>query len=112
MKILLDENVPKKLRFRLKSRLGVTEVQTVRDMGWTGRKNGELLGLLTLNGFNLLITIDKSLYKQQNLDNFSVTVVVLNVKTTRYEDIQPIFNQLFDTILSPPPGKVVILTPQ
>lgn len=111
MKILLDENVPKKLRFRLKSRPGVTDVQTVRDMGWNGRKNGELLGLLTLNGFNLLITIDKSLYKQQNLDNFPVTVVVLNVKTTKYEDIQPIFSQLFNTILSPPPGKVIILTP-
>ena len=80
-------------------------------MGWTGRKNGELLGLLTLNGFNLLITIDKSLYKQQNLDNFSVTVVMLNVKTTKYEDIQPIFGQLFNTILSPPPGKVITLTP-
>jgi hypothetical protein len=94
MKILLDENMPKKVRFRLLERPCVTEVKTVREMEWNGRKNGELLGLLTLHGFTVFITIDKSLYKQQNLNKFSITVIVLNVKTTKYEDIQPTFGQL------------------
>ncbi|WP_299288121.1 hypothetical protein [uncultured Mucilaginibacter sp.] len=45
MKILLDENLPKKL----KADFGTEhEVKTVRDMGWLGKKNGELLGLIVL----------------------------------------------------------------
>ena len=45
MKILLDENLPKKL----KADFGTEhEVKMVRDMGWLGKKNGELLGLIVL----------------------------------------------------------------
>lgn len=42
MKILLDENLPK----QLKTDFGPDyDVKTVRDIGWLGKKNGELLGL-------------------------------------------------------------------
>ena len=45
MKILLDENLPK----QLKADFGPDyDVRTVRDMGWMGKKNGELWGLLFL----------------------------------------------------------------
>ncbi len=43
MKILLDENLPKKLKVDFGTE---HEVKTVRDMGWLGKKNGELLGLI------------------------------------------------------------------
>jgi hypothetical protein len=49
MKILLDENLPRKL----KSDFGAGyEVHTVRGMAWLGKKNGELLGLMVFNGFD------------------------------------------------------------
>lgn len=48
MKILLDENIPRRLRFRIQGRTGITEVKTIKEMGWNGKTNGELLGLLTL----------------------------------------------------------------
>lgn len=111
MRILLDENLPKRLRFRLVSRIGISDVKTVREMNWNGRKNGELLGLLTFNGFEVLITADKSLYKQQNLDKFAVTVIVLNVRTTKYQDIQPILPKLYDLLDNLPIGKVIIIDP-
>ena len=48
MKILIDENLP----LKLKSGFGEPhEVYTVREMQWLGKKNGELLGLMTLEGF-------------------------------------------------------------
>ena len=54
MKILLDESLPLKLR----SDFGVEhEVLTVRDKGWLGKKNGELLKLMLEDGFELFITI-------------------------------------------------------
>lgn len=80
-------------------------------MGWNGKTNGELLGLLTLDGFEVLITLDKSLYQQQNLKNFSVTVILLRVKTNKYEDIQPLLPKVFDSIRERPEGKLIILIP-
>jgi predicted nuclease of predicted toxin-antitoxin system len=42
MKLLLDENLPK----RLKVDLMEFEVYTVSDNGWAGKKNGELMKLM------------------------------------------------------------------
>jgi hypothetical protein len=57
MKILLDENLPKKL----KPEFSVDdEVFTAQRKNWNGKKNGELLGLMTLEGFDTFITIDKT----------------------------------------------------
>lgn len=111
MKILLDENIPKRLRFRVQGRTGIAEVKTINEMGWNGKTNGELLLLLTSNGFNVLITLDKSLYQQQNLTNFSVTVILLRVKTNKYEDIQPVLPQLFDSLRERPEGKLIVIQP-
>ncbi len=46
MKILLDENID--VRFK-KSFIGQYDVFTVKDMGWNGIKNGQLLLLLKQN---------------------------------------------------------------
>ena len=45
MRILLDENIPTKLKLDFGNEY---EVKTVRDMNWLGKKNGELLGLASL----------------------------------------------------------------
>ena len=111
MKILLDENVPKRLRFRIQERPGITEVKTIREMGWNGKSNGELLRLLTGNEFEVLITLDKGLYQQQNLTNFSVTVVLLRVKASNYDDIRPVVAKLYTALLERPAGKLIIVEP-
>ena len=64
MKILLDESVPRKLAYDFPKE---HEVKTVRDMSWLGKKNGELLKLLVENNFDALLTFDKNLQHQQNL---------------------------------------------
>ncbi len=74
MKILLDECVTK----HLKPHLTDHEVLTVREMQWSGIKNGKLMILCEEHGFDILLTIDKNLQYQQNLDKFSVIIVVLN----------------------------------
>ena len=42
MKILRDENVPTKVKYAFGEGF---ETYTVKNMGWLGKKNGELLGL-------------------------------------------------------------------
>jgi len=53
MKILLDESLPKRLKKDLKEH----HVKTVPEMGWQGKKNGELLKLM-LDHFDVFITAD------------------------------------------------------
>lgn len=65
MRLLLDENLPK----RLKQEFEEHEVYTVADKGWTGVSNGKLLELLTENKFDALLTFDKNLSYQQNFQN-------------------------------------------
>lgn len=83
MKILLDECVTKHLKIHLSD----FEVSTVREMQWSGIKNGKLMKLCVENGFDILLTIDKNLQYQQNLDRYPVTIVVLNCFTSTVKDL-------------------------
>ncbi|MBI5473286.1 MAG: hypothetical protein HY961_13160 [Ignavibacteriae bacterium] len=87
MKILLDENLPHMLRFDLGAQ---HEVYTVDYMGWIGKKNGELLGLMTWKGFEALITADKNLEYQQNLDKFPIVVFLLRAHDNLHPTLQPL----------------------
>jgi predicted nuclease of predicted toxin-antitoxin system len=73
MKLLLDENLPKKL----KNDFPEHEIYTVTDKGWNGIKNGELLKLLLAEGFDALLTFDKNLQHQQNFKKYTIAVLVL-----------------------------------
>jgi len=76
VKILLDENVPHKLR----RALGDRDVVTVDFMGWNGLKNGELLRMAEESGIDVLVTGDRSLRYEQNLDDRRIAVVVLSAQ--------------------------------
>ena len=80
MRLLLDENLPK----RLKQDFAEHEVYTVRDRGWNGIKNGVLLQLMLENNFQALLTFDKNLQHQQNFSQYTITVFVLNAPINTY----------------------------
>ena len=86
MKILLDENMPTKVKYDFGEG---HDISTVRDMGWLGKKNGELLGLAVFNGFDILITLDKNLKNQQNLNKIDLRFIILLVKDNKHQTIQP-----------------------
>lgn len=81
MRLLLDENLPK----RLKQDFPDHDVFTVRDMGWNGIKNGELLKLMIAHKFDALLTFDKNLQHQQNFVKYPLAVIVLNAKSNTYQ---------------------------
>ncbi|MEQ8469861.1 MAG: DUF5615 family PIN-like protein [Marinoscillum sp.] len=93
MKLLLDENLPKKL----KNDLTDFEVLTVQDMEWHGKKNGELLELMISDGFNALITADKNLKNQQNFKKYPIPVLTLNVKLLTYQHMVNLLPELKKT---------------
>jgi hypothetical protein len=54
------------------------EVKTVPQMGWAGVKNGQLLALAEAE-FDVFIIVDRNLSFQQNLPQFNIAVIVLQV---------------------------------
>jgi len=103
MKILLDENLPRKL----KADFGPDyEVKTVREMNWQGKKNGELLGLIAFNGFDIFVTVDKNLQHQQNLDKFNISIFLLLAINNRRETLQKLIEKIKDKIQKGDFGKL------
>jgi len=92
MKILLDESLPRKLKYDFGEE---HEVLTVRDMDWLSKKNGELLKLMVDNKFDLFITVDRNLRYQQNLERLPLTIFVLCGIDNRRETLQKLIPELF-----------------
>ena len=106
MKLLLDENLPKRLKLDFPEH----EIYTVRDRNWNGIKNGELLNLLLDNNFDALLTFDKNLQHQQNFKKYILTVFVLSAHINSYEELTkltPMIKEYLDE-KQLPVGAVVI----
>ncbi len=76
MKVLLDEDLPHKLRPNNPNH----DVSTVAYLGWDGLKNGELLQTAEDSGFEVFVTGDKNLSYQQNLKARRIAIVVLSAQ--------------------------------
>lgn len=100
MKLLLDENLPKKL----KNDFPGHEVFTVREQGWDGKTNGELLKLILDAGFNALLTFDKNLQHQQNFKRYTITVFVLSAPDNTYLTLQKLIPKILSFLSMPLPG--------
>lgn len=112
MKLLLDENLPRLLKIELGPD---HEVFTVRDMKWLGKKNGELLGLLTLNGFDGFITLDKNLKYQQNINRFPIRIFVLDAPNSKIETLKQYLPKLLETLGERAPFGIIqikLITPE
>ncbi|MEX1132863.1 MAG: DUF5615 family PIN-like protein [Flavobacteriales bacterium] len=94
MKLLLDENLPK----RLKQDLAAHEVFTVRDMGWNGLGNGALLQRMKEHGSHALLTFDKNLRYQQNFARYDLPVLVLDAEDNTYLSMAPLMPMILDAI--------------
>ena len=94
MRLLLDENLPKRLKQDLKEH----EIHTAADKGWTGISNGKLLGLLTESKFDALLTFDKNLQYQQNFTKYTITVIVLNAPDNSYATLKDLVDKIKATL--------------
>ena len=106
MQILLDECVPK----RLKRQLLNYQIRTVVKMGWSGKKNGELLKLMQQEGFTVLLTTDQNLRHQQNLRQTGVAVVVMVAPSNRLADLIPLLPNVSEAIKRILVGEVIEVT--
>ncbi|HIK08019.1 MAG TPA: hypothetical protein IGS40_25585 [Trichormus sp. M33_DOE_039] len=103
MLILLDECAPRPL----KREFADYEIRTVVEMGWSGKKNGELLRLMSQEGFTVLLTTDQNLRYQQNLQQAGVAVIVLVASSNRLPDLVPLIPDVRNVLNKIAPGEVI-----
>jgi hypothetical protein len=106
MKVLLDESVPSLLRADLQEH----EVYTVTWLGWSGTKNGVLLGLAVAADFDVFVTCDRNIEHQQNVPTLDIAVIVLAVRDTRLPTVLPLVPDILAALASSPqPGTLSIV---
>ena len=93
MRVLLDECVDRRLA---KDIIG-HDVKTVAEMGWTSKRNGELLELAE-QAFEVFITVDRNLSFQQNLPGFGIAVIVLRAPSNRLADLRSLVPKLIESL--------------
>jgi predicted nuclease of predicted toxin-antitoxin system len=86
MKLLLDECVPRKVKFLLA--VEGHECQTAGDAGLAGKENGELL-LEAEKCFDVLVTIDKNIPHQQNVSGLKIAILIIRSVSNDIDDIRP-----------------------
>jgi hypothetical protein len=106
VKLLLDENLPHRLRLELPGH----EVITAAYMNWSGIENGELLRRAADAGFDALITNDRGLEHEQNLGALPLSVIVLLAKANTIEAIRPLYGQLLAALAHLRPCQFVKLS--
>ncbi len=105
MKILLDECATRKL----KPFLAEYEVYTVAECGWSGIKNGKLMGLCREHAFDVLVTIDKNMVFQQHLKDLPICIIVLNTTTSKLEELVTFLPALKSMLSSLEPSKAYVI---
>lgn len=101
-RVLLDENLPRKLRRDLPE----FAVRTVQEEDWTSFSNGELL-MRAQERFDVLLTADRRLQFQQNMGRFTIGVVVILTVSLRYRTIAAAIHRIREALAAVKPGEVL-----
>jgi len=102
MRVLLDENLPRRLKDYLSQD---TKARTVTECGWSAKKNGELLRLAEKE-FDLFLTMDSGIEFQQNLMGIDLAIILLRAPSNRLVDLLPLVPNLEEAIQSAIPGSL------
>ena len=104
-RVLFDEDMPRQLRRDLPE----FTIRTVQEEGWGSVKNGELLRRSS-ERFDVLVTADQKLPKQQNIGTIHDRVVVIEAIDTRLPHLRTLVPRLRDAIGRVQPGTVIVVS--
>jgi predicted nuclease of predicted toxin-antitoxin system len=104
MRVLLDTCVPK----RLGRDLPGFEVLHATEIGWSDLDDGPLLTAIA-GSFDALVTVDRNLPHQQNLDARPFAVLLLRAPSNRYTDLARLVPKLRAALKRAAPGQLIEL---
>jgi hypothetical protein len=83
---------------------GWHECETVRDAGFSGKENGQLIGLAEKK-FEVLITID--IRHQQNITGRNIAILIIRAASNDLDDIRPHIPEALAALKIIKPGQIV-----
>lgn len=101
MRVLLDHNLPRKL----KNHLSPHESVLTQEAGWNDLENGKLLAAAQ-ETFEVLLTTDTNIYHQQNIERFDIAIIVLRAYNNKYESLRPLMTGVLSRLEAIDPGKI------
>ncbi|MGH9411184.1 MAG: hypothetical protein ACRD1V_17215 [Vicinamibacterales bacterium] len=104
MRILFDQGTPVPLRTLLVGHA----VDTAYERGWSRLANGDLLHAAEAASYDVFITTDQNLPRQQRLAGRRLAILVL--PTTRWPEIQRHASEIVAAVASVQPGECRELT--
>ena len=104
MRLLLDECVPKKVKYLFIE--GGHHCETVGEAGFTGKENGELLRLAEEH-FDVLVTIDKNIRFQQNLSLRKIALLIIHSASNDVDYIRPHIPKALEALHSIKHGQAI-----
>ena len=99
MRILLDECMPRELAAELAGH----EVATVRQVGWAGLKNGQLLKRAS-GRYRAFLTVDKRI-GHEHIIPANLAVVTIRARSNRIQDLRPLIPHILQALKEIRPGK-------
>ena len=96
MRVLFDQGTPAPLRRYLEGH----QVDTAAERGWSDLGNGELLDRAEAEEYDVLVTTDRNIRHQQNLEEREIAILVL--LTFRWDLLEPHAGLVLETLETMP----------
>ena len=103
MRLLLMMITPLKFELVGRGRFGHAVIQ----LAWRSKQNILLLQPMVADGFDGLLTVDRNLPFQQNLQRAGVGVVVVRARTNRLKELRPFVSAILDALGRLTPGQLI-----
>jgi len=105
VKILLDECLPVDFRLSFPKH----DAHSAEWAGLKGKRNGELLLAAEVSGYQVLLTVDHGIPRQQTMAGRSLAVILIRSRTNQMEDLLPLAPSIINVLESIQPGQIVVI---
>jgi predicted nuclease of predicted toxin-antitoxin system len=103
MKILLDECLPLDLRHSFPNH----DAHSAEWAGFKGRKNGDLLLVAEAAGYEVLVTVDHGIPRQERPADRKLSVILIRSRTNQIEDLLPLVGAILNALKAIAPGQIL-----
>lgn len=85
------------------------DVETVRERGWIGKRNGDLLSAAALDS-DVMLTMDRGIEYQQYLVDCDIAVVLIRARSNRRADVAPAMPAVNALLPTVQPGRLYVVS--
>jgi len=103
MKLLLDECLPLDFRHCFPNH----QAYTAEWAGFKGTKNGELLRLAEVAGYEVILTVDHGIPHQQRPGSREISIILIRAQTNQLEELVPLAGAVERALAIIKPGQTI-----